>query len=50
MVEYVLNVIENGELADVIEGADVIRNYIKDKEDIEQDYAYVTYEIDDEYE
>ena len=33
MVEYVLNVIEDGELIDVIEGADNIRNYIADKED-----------------
>jgi len=34
MVEYVLNVIENGELTDVIEGASSIRSYIADKKDI----------------
>jgi hypothetical protein len=50
MVEYVLNVIENGELANVIEGASSIRNYIADKEDSEQNYAYLIYEIDEEYE
>jgi len=34
MVEYVLNVIEDGELVDVIEGADDIRDYIADKKDV----------------
>ena len=34
MVEYVLNVIEDGELTDVIEGADDIRKFIADKEDV----------------
>lgn len=33
MVEYVLNVIEDGELVDVIEGVDNIRNYLANKED-----------------
>lgn len=50
MVEYVLNVIENGELADVIEGADSIRSYIADKEDGKEADACIAYEIDDEYE
>lgn len=49
VVEYVLNVIENGELADVIEGADNIRNYIKDKEDGEQTDTCLAYNIDEEY-
>jgi len=49
MVEYVLNVIENGELTDVIEGADSIRSYIADKEDSEHSYACLTHEIDEEY-
>lgn len=33
MVEYVLNVIEDGELVDVIEGADNISNYLANKDD-----------------
>tara|TARA_R110001606_G_C15370351_1_gene649461 strand:- start:1141 stop:1293 length:153 start_codon:yes stop_codon:yes gene_type:complete len=49
MVEYVLNVIENGELSDVIEGATSIRSYIKDKDDSEETNVYVTHEIDEEY-
>jgi hypothetical protein len=50
VVEYVLNVIENGELSDVIEGADDIRDYIKDKEDSEEKTdVCVAYNVDDEY-
>jgi hypothetical protein len=49
MVEYVLNVIENGELTDVIEGADSIRSYIADKEDSEQTDTCLAYNIDEEY-
>jgi hypothetical protein len=33
MVEYVLNVVVDGELDDVIEGAERIRDFIKDKKD-----------------
>jgi hypothetical protein len=49
MVEYVLNVIENGELTDVVEGANSIRSYIANKEDGEEAAAYVTCEINEEY-
>jgi len=50
MVEYVLNVIENGELTDVIEGADDIRKFIADKEDDgEKTDVCVVYNVDDEY-
>ena len=34
MVDNVLNVIEDGELTDVIEGADDIRDYIAEKKDV----------------
>ena len=48
MVEYVLNVIEDGELVDVIEGADNIRNYLADKEDKVKG-GCIIYEEEEEY-
>jgi hypothetical protein len=48
MVEYVLNVIEDGELVDVIEGADNIRRFIADKQDKVKE-GFIIYEEEDEY-
>lgn len=50
MVEYVLNVIEDGELTDVIEGADAIRKYMVDKEDSKKYDGCIVYEEEDEFE
>ena len=49
MVEYVLNVIEDGELTDVIEGADDIRKFIADKEDRVREGCIVYEEEEEEY-
>ncbi len=36
MVSYVLNVVEDGELVDVIEGSHRIQDYLRDKNDEEE--------------
>lgn len=38
MVAYVLNIINDNELEDVIEGVDEIKQYLKDKEGDEVEY------------
>jgi len=48
MIEYVLNVIEDGELIDVIEGANNIRNYLVNKEDKVKE-GCIIYEEEEEY-
>jgi len=38
MVMYVLNIINDNELEDVIEGVDEIKQYLKDKESDKEEY------------
>ena len=45
MVAYVLNIINDNELEDVIEGVDEIKQYLKDKESDEVEYNLEGYTV-----